>query len=133
MLLNIGLTVALAPTFGLAGILAGTIIGSSIGSIYFIVLFHRRFGFSWFQTMGNWLFRLVATTVLACLGLHFLQAWVSAGWSASRWAGLILLSMYGIAYLICFAIGGILFGFWSDNDIEVSRRLMLKIAHSRRR
>lgn len=133
MLLNIGLTIALAPTFGLAGILAGTIIGSSIGSIYFIVLFHRRFGFSWFQTMGNWLFRLVATTVLACLGLHFLQAWVSAGWSASRLAGLILLSMYGIAYLICFAIGGILFGFWSDNDIEVSRRLMLKIAHSRHR
>ncbi len=73
MVLNIGLTVALAPTFGLAGILGGTIIANVIGSAYFIVLFHRRAGFSWYHTVGDWLWRLVTATVLSCLGVYFAE------------------------------------------------------------
>jgi O-antigen/teichoic acid export membrane protein len=43
-ILNVALTLALAPTFGVAGVLAGTFLAVSIGSLLFVRSFHRLYG-----------------------------------------------------------------------------------------
>jgi O-antigen/teichoic acid export membrane protein len=123
MVLNIGLTIALAPRFGLAGILGGTIIANLIGSAYFVILFHRRFGFPWFRTMGDWLWRLLAATGLACLGVYLVLVCQPSTMPADRVTGLLLLVAYGIVYLMLFFVGLTLLAFWSDRDIDVFRRI----------
>ena len=127
MVLNIGLTVALAPSFGLAGILGGTIIANVVGSVYFLAIFHRRFAISWYATMGDWLWRLLGAMALACATVAVLQALEPASLGTDRLTGLVLLGVYGIAYLVVFAAGLSLLGFWSSGDIDIFRRLRLKI------
>ena len=132
MALNLGLTVALAPAFGLAGILGGTIVANVIGSVFFIVLFHRRFRIPWFQTMGDWLWRLLGATALACLAVYLMRLWLVRSWQpgglpGDRLTGLVLLTIYGIAYVGVFAAGLTALGFWSDRDLDAFRRVMLKV------
>ena len=45
MIANIVLTVALAPVFGIWGVLAGTVVALSAGSIVQVVMIHRRYAF----------------------------------------------------------------------------------------
>jgi O-antigen/teichoic acid export membrane protein len=48
--LNLVLTIALVPYFGLAGIIGGTIIANVIGSVYFLFLIRRAFSFGLYRT-----------------------------------------------------------------------------------
>jgi len=132
MVLNVGLTVLLAPTFGLAGILGGTIAANLIGSVYFIVMFHRRFHFPWFRTMGDWLWRLLAATVAAGAGVILVQAWEPGSLQADRLTGLVLLSAYGILYLLLFGFSLTLLGFWSPGDVAFFRKLAMRAGYLRR-
>lgn len=127
MALNIGLTVILAPSFGLAGILGGTIIANVISSGYFIILFHRRFCLPWFQTMGDWLWRLMAATVAACAGIYLVQALEPGTLPADRLTGLVLLTAYGVLYLMLFASSLTLLDFWSDSDVAFFWKLVTKV------
>ena len=130
MVLNIVLTVALAPVFGMGGILGGTIIANVAGSTYFIVLFHRRFGVPWYRTMGVWLWRLLAATAAACASIALLHVWEPADLATGRIAGLGILSAYGVVYLIVLAAGLTVLGFWSPADLDVLRRIRMKVRYA---
>lgn len=127
MILNIGLTVALAPSFGLAGILGGTIIANVIGSAYFMTLFHRRFAFPWYRTMGDWLWRLLGAMMVACAGVYLVQAMEPVNLSTGRLTGFVLLTVYGVFYLMLFGTGLTVLGFWSQGDVDIFRRARLKL------
>ena len=116
MTLNVGLTVVLAPPFGLAGILAGTVVANLVGSVYFLALFHRRFRFPWSETVGDWLWRLLAAMGFACAALALVQTCEPTDLPAGRLAGLALLTLYGVVYLAVFTAGLTLLGFWSAGD-----------------
>ena len=131
MLLNVGLTVLLAPRFGMAGILGGTIIANVIGSAYFIVLFHRRFQVPWYATMGAWLWRLLAATGIACLGVWAVESWQAA--PAGRLAGLLPLAADGVLYLVLFAGALTLLRFWSAGDLALFGRLAGRLVPASRR
>jgi O-antigen/teichoic acid export membrane protein len=126
MVLNIGLTVLLAPRFGLAGILGGTVIANVIGSVFFIVLFHRRTRFPWYETMGDWLWRLLAATVMACLAVLAIQRLEPLGLAQERLVGVVLLMIYVCAYLSAFAVGLSLFKFWDLRDMRAARSVLTK-------
>ena len=98
-----------------------------IGSAYFMVLFHRRFAFPWYRTMGGWLWRLLGATMLACAGVYIVQAMESPNLSTDRLTGLILLTVYGVFYLVLFGSGLTAFGFWSHGDIKIFRRVRLRL------
>ena len=133
MILNIGLTVLMAPRFGLAGILGGTIIANVIGSVFFIVLFHRRTRFPWYETMGNWLWRLLAATAMACLAVLAIQRLEPSTLPPGRLVGLALLAVYGCAYLCAFGVGLILFRFWDLRDREAAHSALARFYMLRKR
>jgi O-antigen/teichoic acid export membrane protein len=123
MVLNIGLTLLLAPHFGLAGILGGTIIANLIGSVYFIVLFHRRARLPWYESMGNWLWRLVAATAAATLVVVAMQSFEPATLPQGRLVGVALLTIYASAYLFVLGVMLTVFKFWDASDREAVRSL----------
>ncbi len=128
MVLNVGLTVALAPLFGLAGIIAGTILANVIGSAYFLILFHRRFAIPWFKTMGSWLWRLLLATFVACLSLWIAQSMQPHG---GRLIGLALLALNGLIYVAVFAAMLTVLHFWTDQDTAVFRRVLIRVVPSK--
>jgi O-antigen/teichoic acid export membrane protein len=126
MVLNIALTLLLAPHFGLAGILGGTIIANVIGSVYFIVLFHRRARFPWYDSMGNWLWRLTAATAVAALIVVAMQRFEPATLAPGRLMGVALLVIYGSAYFCVLGVALAVFKFWDESDREALRSLFDK-------
>ncbi len=76
--LNVVITVALAPKFGLRGIVVGTILAEIFTSICFLVLFHRRYPFGWWETVGTWLWRLVGATALSMGVVEILRHFIWA-------------------------------------------------------
>ena len=50
--LNVALTLALAPLFDFWGVVTGTFLALSIGSLVFVARFHRRFGLPWSVYVG---------------------------------------------------------------------------------
>jgi O-antigen/teichoic acid export membrane protein len=136
MVLKIALTIVLAPLFGLVGIMGATIAANVIGSIYFIVIFHRRFAMPWYETMGVWLWRLLLATAVACAGLYGLQEWFGAD-PANRLHGIALVLVFGGAYLALLLVTLSLTGFWTPADMRVFRgvinRVVSRVSRSSRR
>lgn len=130
--LNVGFTLLLAPRFGLAGVLAGTIIGSSLASLYFLLLFHRRFLISWRETVAHWLWPLVLATLAACAVVALLQSWIAAAGPHGRVQALALVSTYGVCYLAAFLAALTLLGFWTGRDLELARAAVRSIRGVRR-
>ncbi len=94
-LANIVLTVALAPLFGIWGVLAGTVIALTCGAIGQVVLVHRRFSLpaaSYLHAVGPALttYVLLAVPIAAISYGHFVH---------SRVAEAVLFVLLGLAYL----------------------------------
>jgi O-antigen/teichoic acid export membrane protein len=101
-LLNVALTVALAPLFGLWGVLGGTVVGWSIGSLLFV----WRFGEVHDIPFTVFLRAVLPAAFLSlALALPFV-AWYAAGGTvpddrlpAAVWGGAIV-GVYGLAYVL---------------------------------
>lgn len=121
MALNLTATLLLAPRFGLMGILAGTFIGSTLASIYFVVLFHRRQGLNLTGDFLGWLWRIALPTALAGtalgLGLHQLPG----EFFAARIRGLGVLAAAGLLYLAFWLILLRLTRFMGSEDLRFLR------------
>lgn len=70
--LKLGLSIALAPHFGLLGILMGTTIGTVLGSLYFLWLFFRMVSLSWWHGLFRWLTPLLIATLPPVILVHWL-------------------------------------------------------------
>jgi O-antigen/teichoic acid export membrane protein len=130
--LNIVITIGLAKPFGIVGILAGTIIGNIIGSIYFLALFHRVFKFPWFRTMGTWLWKLVAATCIACGSVWLAELIYPVGGAVNRWLELSLVGASGLLYMAVFIGALTLLKFWTGKDLDMFRRAIPHVPVIRR-
>ncbi len=131
--LNVGLTIALIPHYGLMGVVGGTIIGNVVGSAFFIVLFHRLIPIPWWSSTGRWLVRLLAITVvaglLAAMILRGLDGWLVQ----SRSVLFLKITAAGLAYLAVFYWSGLALRFWTDTDRALFSKLFGKISAGLRR
>lgn len=100
--LNLLATLMLAPRFGLLGILVGTVIGSTLGSIYFLWLFHRVREISWWSSMGSWLWKLIVVTITTGGSLWLVIYSLPNTIFTSKLLGLIILGMLGLLYFVSF-------------------------------
>jgi O-antigen/teichoic acid export membrane protein len=101
---NIAITVVLGLLYGLMGIVLGTMIGGSIGSIFFIYLFHRVNKFSWWETVGSTLVRIVSIAAACGIGVYASIQVLPESLFNSRLSGLpVLAGLFGL-YTILFLI-----------------------------
>ena len=135
-ILNIGLTIVLAPLYGLYGILFGTVIANIIGSIFFMFLVHRIYCFPWFVTIGQWLWRIVVAACSSYFLVNQLQLFITPNNEISRLTGLFILSVCLFVYALCFATSLYLAGFFADREKYYAvqcyvkfRLLVIKFAH----
>lgn len=118
---NIALTVALAPFFGLWGVLAGTLLAIVATSVLLIVKFHRRYGLP----PRDYLFGVGTPFLLAVgLGIPFAALAVAVGTPGSRGAAAILLASVSILYALAYWVSASRLGLLPE-------RLTLKLARPR--
>jgi len=122
---NVAATIVLTPIFGLMGVIAGTLIGSTVGSIYFLWLFHKLRGLSWTEVMSEWLWRLVAAIAIAGAGIwiicnHALTPW----WFAARPRGMAALIAIGVFYAGALWVVLWALRFWDRDDLDLLQRLL---------
>ena len=103
MMLNIGATLALAPFFGLYGVVIGTVIGVVLSSAYFLARFHRLMRLSAWEYLGTWLWRLAAATTLAAAPVLLVRLALPASVTEDRGKGVLALAGLGVLYLVLIA------------------------------
>jgi O-antigen/teichoic acid export membrane protein len=121
--LNVGLTVAFVQKFGLSAVIFGTVVGSCVGSAFFIVLFHRVKRLGWWDLIGEWLSRLVAATSLASLSTYLLLEWLTQRIPEGRLMLSGALACASVSYLIVFAASATLFRYWDHADKVAFRKV----------
>jgi O-antigen/teichoic acid export membrane protein len=120
--LNILFTILLTPRFGIYGVAGGTIIGNVLGSCFFVAMFHRLSGFSWWRTTGSWLIRLVAACAMAVALTRASVGLIPVEWTANRLSGVAALAVCGVIYMIGLIAALSLLRFWNGSDRENWRR-----------
>jgi O-antigen/teichoic acid export membrane protein len=126
MVLNVALTIVLAPRFGLMGVVAGTVIATLVGSLYFLLSFHLSRGFSWRRSFGSWLWRLLGATGLAMLASAAVKLGLPVTAASGRMTGLAVIVVYGATY------GAVLFSaltmlrFWLGDERAFVGRLLFR-------
>jgi O-antigen/teichoic acid export membrane protein len=122
--LNVAITLALTPRFGMLGVIVGTAVGCIGGSLYFLCTFHTLRNMSWWTSMGSWLFKLVTTAILASGALWVVCNSLSSEVFAPRLRGCTVLAALGGAYVLTLA--GLLWlaGFWEPRDAHLLLRVL---------
>jgi O-antigen/teichoic acid export membrane protein len=121
-ILNIAATIALAPTFGIRGIVTGTILAEVVTSVCFLILFHRRYGFGWGETIGTWLWRLVVATVLSVAAVEVVRHFI---WTPmNRLEAVLQIGLYGAIFSILCFITLTALGFWTREDRAFAGKIM---------
>ena len=124
MVLNIAGTLALAPFFGLYGILGGTAFGVITCSLYFLWRFHRLLGLSLWDYLGRWLCRLVAGTSLAAAAVLGLRMAIPADVASSRGKGALALIALGAIYAVLMLVALRMVRFLEARDLAVVKRVL---------
>lgn len=123
-ILNVAFTVALAPFFGLWGILAGTVISVVSASLWFLWRFNRVMGFSLWTYLGAWLWKLVAATVVAACVVRLALAGIPDALESGRVVGALVLIALSVLYIAVLVAGLAAVRFFGARDLELIRRLL---------
>jgi O-antigen/teichoic acid export membrane protein len=121
---NLALTLALAPAFGLYGIMIGTLVSAVVGTVYFLVTFHRMRGLSWRSTLLGPLARLLVAVFLAAGALGPVTAAMPAGVFTQRLVGVPVLTGLAAGYLALLLVASRVVGFVTMADLTVARGLV---------
>jgi O-antigen/teichoic acid export membrane protein len=124
--LNVVLTIAFIRSFGMFGVVLGTIIGNCIGSTCFIVLFHRLKRLGWWESMGEWLSRLTLATAFASLSTHLFLDWMTPRIGENRLELIVALVCASVVYIVVFAIGATLLGYWDHADKAIFQKIWIR-------
>jgi O-antigen/teichoic acid export membrane protein len=128
---NVVLTVALAPTYGLYGIVAGTVISTVLGSVYFLVTFHRLRALPWRTTLLAPLARLLVAVVFAAGTLHIVAASIPPAQFDDRLTAMPILAGLAVSYVVLLLVASRVIGFLTAEDLATARRLLArKHAHT---
>jgi O-antigen/teichoic acid export membrane protein len=123
VVLNIGLTIILARPYGLVGIVTGTIVAEVITSVYFIIIFHRKYAFGWWETVGDWLWRLTLAICLAVGVVEVVQHFIHV-MPTNRLEGVLQIMAYGVVFSSVFLISITAFGFWTRDDRDAAGKVL---------
>jgi O-antigen/teichoic acid export membrane protein len=96
--LNLALTAALAPLFGIWGVLAGTVVALTAGALAQVVLVHRKFSLSLFDYRDSVLPTLAAGTLLA-LPIAVISY---SGIVTDRALAIVAVLVVSVAYLLAY-------------------------------
>jgi O-antigen/teichoic acid export membrane protein len=127
--LNIAATLALAPFFGLYGIIGGTVFGIVTCSLYFLWRFHRLMRFSLWEYLGTWLWRLTTATVLAVLVVYALRSALPASLTNARGVGAITLVVLAMIYGVSLLAFLRALRFFNARDLTVMQRVLPSRLH----
>jgi O-antigen/teichoic acid export membrane protein len=98
-ILNLALTAALAPVFGLWGVLAGTVVALSTGALAQVVLVHRKFSLSLLDYREAVLPTLAAGTLLAVPIAAISYSGIVTNRALAIGTVLVMLVAYVVTYL----------------------------------
>lgn len=121
---NLIATVLIAPHLGIVGVALGTAIGWTVGTIYFLVVFHRARQLPWWTSVGGSTFRMAcaaaAVTALLSAALH---TNVAAHLFESRILGLIWLGVAGVVYGAVYLLLAWVLGAFRSDDALIARSI----------
>lgn len=123
--LNIVLTLSLAPRFGMPGILLGTVIATLTSSLYFINLFQKTIGLSWWDGLLQWLWPIVVATVVPGFSIHILSTLLPTI-PLGRFGEFMLVMALGSTYTTLFLLVLIFLRYFKVEDSEILLRLIPK-------
>jgi O-antigen/teichoic acid export membrane protein len=121
---NIAATVALGLTFGLYGILAGSLIGAVVSTAYFIWRSHRILQLSVWEYLFDWLWRVTTATLVAALSVYAAWSALPASVTSSRGAAAVGLAALGALYLGLLLAGLRWVRFLNERDLQLVRRVL---------
>jgi O-antigen/teichoic acid export membrane protein len=122
--LNIGGTLALAPFFGLYGIVGGTVFGITVSTVYFLRRFYRVMRLPMWAYLGAWLWRLVAATVASALAVYVLRSFLTESTDDGRGIGGLILIGLAFLYLPTLLVSLRAFSFFEARDLAVLQRVL---------
>jgi O-antigen/teichoic acid export membrane protein len=121
---NIGITIALAPRFGLIGVVIGTLVGSTIGSVLFLTIFSRIRAVPMFENFVKPLLKLFCATGLAAgASALVVRALISSG-LPSRPLAFAELALTGILYAAIFVTMLGVTRYLCDTDLAFVKRIL---------
>jgi peptidoglycan biosynthesis protein MviN/MurJ (putative lipid II flippase) len=124
MVVNVVATLALAPFYGLYGIVAGTAIGVVFCSIYFLWRFHRLMAYPLWEFVGTWLWRLLAATSLSALAVVSVRTSLPSSVASRRADGLGMLAALGVMYVMVLLVALRLLRFLQVRDLATLTRIL---------
>jgi O-antigen/teichoic acid export membrane protein len=124
--LNIGATIALAPFFGLEGIVAGTVFGVIVSSVFFLWRFHRVMQLPLWEYLGGWLWRLTVATAAAALVVSLLRSLLSELTDGGRAEGGLVLIGLAVLYALVLLLGLRACRFFEAKDLASLQRILPK-------
>lgn len=114
---NVVLTLALAPAYGLWGVLWGTALGSLAGTVYFMLTSSRRSGFPLGEVLVPVARQFVAV-VAAAGAVHAVMAQVPGSVSGDRLLGLAVVACGCLAFLALTAVAAALTGAVTRGELD---------------
>jgi O-antigen/teichoic acid export membrane protein len=124
MVLNIAATIALAPVFGLYGVVLGTVVGVVVSSVFFLIRFHRLMQVPAWEYLGTWLWRLALATTAAATPVFVVRLALPASVLESRGTGAIMLAVLGLLYVLLLLVGLRLVRFLGTRDLATIKRVL---------
>jgi O-antigen/teichoic acid export membrane protein len=122
--LNIAGTLALAPFFGLYGIVGATVLGIVVSTVYFLYRFYRLMHLPLSVYLGNWLWRLTAATVASGLAVYFLRSMLPESTEDGRAQGGLVLITLAFLYLVVLLVSLRTFRFFEARDLAILERVL---------
>ena len=119
-LLNIVATLILATRYGLWGVVGGTILGNVVGSIGFLLIFHRWASLSFRETVLGWLIRLITCVAFAGVVTSVLIHVIPFTKSLSRVEQYVVLGFMVVPYGICMALSMLITKFLTQDEIRLA-------------
>ncbi len=123
-LLNVGLTVGLVFEFGLYGVLAGTVAGIVLSSLYFLWRYHRTYSLTFRQEFGAWLWRLVLSVSAAAVAARAFITMMPWWSSEPRLDATLLVATGFTLYVIALSVGFRVSGFAASIDPSMFRKVL---------
>lgn len=123
---HVGLTIFLAPRFGLTGILAGLMIGTIVASCNFLYFFARTQSANIWGMMRGWLTRLIVILLASTGTIAWLEAHVFDQLMTSQIGIVFSVAALTTVYALLFGLGLKFSGFFGHEDSEIAGKILPK-------
>jgi O-antigen/teichoic acid export membrane protein len=114
--IKIAISLSLAAQFKLTGILMGTVVGTAIGSLYFLWLIFHYLRLSWKEGLWSWITPIMLPAVVSGSVVFVISGLTPL--PPGRLASFGVVSLLGVLYAVLFVLGLRLSGFYRRADYE---------------